>query len=292
MGYIYKVTNTVNGKLYIGQTSRTIEVRWREHLQDAFGRKNKRFFAFHRAIKKYGKDAFKIELIEECDSSVLDERERHWIKYYDTFNNGYNADYGGRSNRGHPIYQYALDGTFIRGFETSGDAEREIGGTIMLASSKQNTPHCGYIWRRYKVDKLDISIEPHVQKKAVHQYSIDGNYITTYESLKEAAITVRGRKTGTMIGAACRGDYDTAYGYRWSFDRVDVLPPFRPYRPEKMVVRMSLDGKEEKVYNSIKEAAEDNNVQIPNIVEVCKVRSKTSAGYRWKYFNGQDTAIA
>ena len=74
MGYIYKVTNTVNGKLYIGQTSRTIEVRWREHIQDAFGRNNKGFFALHRAIKKYGKDAFKIEQIEECDSSVLDER--------------------------------------------------------------------------------------------------------------------------------------------------------------------------------------------------------------------------
>ena len=136
---------------------------------------------------------------------------------------------------------------------------------------------------------MDISIQPHKQKKPVHQYSIDGNYIKTYESLKEAAIAVRGREKGTMIGAACRGAYDTAYGYRWSFDKVDSLPPFEPYKQEKTVVRISPDGGERKVYASIKEAAMENHANVPNIIEVCKKRSKTCVGYLWEYFDAQST---
>lgn len=90
-----------------------------------------------------------------------------------------------------------------------------------------------------------------------------------------------------MIGAACRGAYDTAYGYRWSFDKVDSLPPFEPYKPEKMVVRISPDGGERKVYASIKEAAADNGANEPNIIDVCKKRSKTCVGYCWEYFHEQ-----
>ena len=292
MGFIYKVTNTVNGKLYIGQTSRTIEVRWREHIHDAIKRNNKSSFIFHKAIKKYGPNAFEIEQIEECDSSMLDERERYWIKYYDTYNNGYNADFGGRSNRGHPIYQYTLDGKFIRGFATLGDAQQAIGRTISLAACRQNTSQGGYIWRRYKVDKLDVDVKPYVNKKPVHQYSIDGYYIKTHNSLREAALEVRGRKTGTMIGAACRGRYDTVYGYRWSFEKVDKLPPFEPYKPERMVMRMSLDGTDKKIYNSIKDAAKENNVCGPNIIEVCKGKSKTCGGFHWEYFDNQGTIVA
>lgn len=290
MGFIYKVTNTVDGKMYIGQTSRTIEVRWKEHLRDAFGRNEKSFFAFHRAIKKYGADVFVVEQVEECDSSKLDERERYWIKYYDTTHGGYNADFGGRSNKGHPIYQYSLDGTFIRGFETSGDAQAFVGcKTIILSSAHPEKIIAGYLWSRTKVDRLDVKAHP--KEKPVHQYSINGKYIATFNSLKEAAIAVRGRNTGTLIGAACRGAYDTIYGYRWSFDRVDVLPPFVPYRAEKRVTRISPDGTDIKVYESIKDAAIDNNASAPNIIEVCKGRSKTCKGYIWRYYDGLKTAI-
>jgi len=290
MGFIYKVTNTVNGKMYIGQTSRTIEERWKEHLSDTFGHYTKFVSPLHRAILKYGLDAFAVEQIEACGSSSLDERERYWIKHYNTHENGYNADFGGRSNRGRPIYQYAPDGTFIRGFETLGDAQEAIGGKIIMMSSKRSHVLIGgYLWRRYKVDKLDV--EGHPKEKPVHQYSIDGDYIATYNSLKEAAVTVRGRNTGTLIGVACRNDRDTAYGYRWSFDKVDVLPPFTPYKSEKRVVRISLDGTDTKVYNSIREAAEDNNVKGPNIIRACKDANRTSKGYIWRYYDQLETAI-
>lgn len=290
MGYIYKVTNKINAKVYIGQTSRTIEERWREHITDAYGRDKESRFAFHRAILKYGKDAFLVEEIEECDSSELDARERYWIEYYDAYHKGYNADFGGRSNRGRPIYQYALDGTFIRGFETLGDAKAFVGcKNIMLSSAHPEKAIAGYLWSRAKVDKLDV--EAHPKEKPVHQYSINGEYIATFNSLKEAAVEVRGRNTGTMIGAACRGAYDTAYGYRWSFNKVEMLPPFAPYKAEKKVVRISRDGAEKKMYASLKEAAEDNDAHVPNIIRACKSANGTCHGYIWRYYDELEASI-
>ena len=85
---IYKVTNKVNGKVYIGQ-SVDIGRRWRQHMtaeDDIY---------FHKAIQKYGVENFEWEVIEKCKKSELDERESYWIEYYDSFNKGYNCTKGG-----------------------------------------------------------------------------------------------------------------------------------------------------------------------------------------------------
>lgn len=92
-GYIYKITNKVNGKSYIGQTRYTIEFRWRQHQH----KKDNTYF--HNAIKKYGAENFIVEQLEECDTSLLNEREIFYIAKYDTFNNGYNLTIGGDGNR-------------------------------------------------------------------------------------------------------------------------------------------------------------------------------------------------
>lgn len=100
MGYIYKATNVVNGKVYIGQTMRTVEVRWKEHLWDANHKNGFKYNSqFHRAIKKYTTESFTIEEIEECDDSLLNEREIYWISFYNSTdrNHGYNIQDGGRN---------------------------------------------------------------------------------------------------------------------------------------------------------------------------------------------------
>ena len=87
--YIYKITNKVNGKVYIGQSIRPIEQRFQRHINDAVNNILDTHFA--RAIRKYGKENFYIELIETCDSQTeLNLREQYWIRKYDSINNGYN----------------------------------------------------------------------------------------------------------------------------------------------------------------------------------------------------------
>ena len=98
MGNIYLITNTVNGKMYVGQTIHSIEKRFSEHLYAAEAQVSaagKVPLAY--AIRKYGREVFEIELLERCTDSEMDNREIYWVSYYDTFRseNGYNATAGG-----------------------------------------------------------------------------------------------------------------------------------------------------------------------------------------------------
>lgn len=94
MGVIYKITNLINNKVYIGQTISTLSKRWREHRHQAEeGNKN---YHLYQAMRKYGVENFRIEAIEQCPNEELNNREKFWIKYYDSFGqNGYNLTLGG-----------------------------------------------------------------------------------------------------------------------------------------------------------------------------------------------------
>lgn len=91
---IYKITNKINGKVYIGQ-SVNIQKRWIKHKSNL--RLNKSNTILYYAFKKYGIENFLFEIIEECTQQDLNEREIYWIKYYDSTNrdNGYNISLGG-----------------------------------------------------------------------------------------------------------------------------------------------------------------------------------------------------
>lgn len=91
-GYIYKITNKVNNKSYIGQTRNTVEFRWRQHIK---AKDNK---YFHKAIQKYGVENFTVETLEKCKLEDLDSREIYYISKYNTFGkDGYNMTKGGFS---------------------------------------------------------------------------------------------------------------------------------------------------------------------------------------------------
>lgn len=87
---IYKITNIINNKSYIGQST-NIERRFKEHCYKGYRSR----IMLDIAIKKYGKENFTFEVIEECEPDKLNERETYWIKYYDTVESGYNSSYGG-----------------------------------------------------------------------------------------------------------------------------------------------------------------------------------------------------
>jgi group I intron endonuclease len=93
--FVYKVTNQVNSKVYIGKTVKTPQARWRDHLRDAFHGST---ILFHKVIRKYGPDAF--ELSEVCladDRSQLSRLEKSAIQQYqsDKREHGYNLTPGG-----------------------------------------------------------------------------------------------------------------------------------------------------------------------------------------------------
>ena len=104
---IYKITNKINYKVYIGQ-SINIEERWKQH-KIYYSNKNLKEYntKFYKAIRKYGIENFDFEVIEECPIELLNEREKYWIYIFDSFNLGYNSTIGGQigdtKNENHPM---------------------------------------------------------------------------------------------------------------------------------------------------------------------------------------------
>ena len=95
MGFVYKITNQVNGKEYIGKTNFSLEKRWSEHQNDAWKERNNHR-ALYRAIRKHGITNFTIQPLFESESpQELEEMEVKFIKEYNTFNDGYNMTIGG-----------------------------------------------------------------------------------------------------------------------------------------------------------------------------------------------------
>jgi hypothetical protein len=93
-GIIYKATNKINGKSYIGQTIRSLRERVSRHITDALGEKYGMYF--HKAIRKYNKENFEWEIIKECNSlEELNKAEVELIKKYNSFGDGYNLTGGG-----------------------------------------------------------------------------------------------------------------------------------------------------------------------------------------------------
>ncbi len=105
MGYIYKITNLINQKIYIGQTVKTVQKRFTQHKNNS----NKEYFSqivLYKAFNKYGIENFTCDEIEEVENSLLDDREKYWIEYYDSYFNGYNSTLGGRATQ---LYNWDVD---------------------------------------------------------------------------------------------------------------------------------------------------------------------------------------
>jgi group I intron endonuclease len=98
-GKIYKITNKVNNKVYIGCTVTSLEKRYYEHIYRCFKTDYKS--KLYNSIKKYGEENFEIELIGECEVSNIYEIERKYIEQYDSFRNGLNSTLGGEGCLGY-----------------------------------------------------------------------------------------------------------------------------------------------------------------------------------------------
>lgn len=92
---IYKITNKVNGKSYIGQAI-DIDKRIRQHINDSNNPKRREYnYPLSKAYRKYGIANFQITILEECSKEELNEKEIYYIKKFNSKDNGYNQTEGG-----------------------------------------------------------------------------------------------------------------------------------------------------------------------------------------------------
>ena len=163
IGRVYIIKNTINDKVYIGETLYSLTRRLKQHFWGAFNKKHESYNChFFRAIRKYGKECFYIELLEEVKLSDkksvkkrIQELEVEYIKKFDSFNNGYNSDTGGNGGK---IY--------------SEDSKRR------MSLAKKNNPETLIHLRKVCIPKI-CPVD-------VYDY-YNGEYIESFSNLKELA---------------------------------------------------------------------------------------------------------
>lgn len=144
---IYKITNKVNGKSYIGQSC-AIGRRWKSHRNTAFNYSAKNYENYlYRSIRKYGLDNFDFEVIEECLLTELDEKERYWISHFDTFNNGYNLTDGTPTSNFTKI-DWAQADSIIDALINTKLSQTEISKEYNLTQQMISEINLGNSWRK------------------------------------------------------------------------------------------------------------------------------------------------
>lgn len=208
-GFIYKITNDINGKIYIGKTLNSLEHRFNEHKR-ASRKKYCENRPLYSAMRKYGVENFSITLIEKASIEILAEREIYWINYYKTYGEGYNATLGGE---GAVLYNY---NDIINGF-LSGKIIKE------LAEEFECSPDT--ISRIIRLKNLDAKENAIAKtKKGLVAKDKSGNVIRNFSSRAEAARWLQENgytKSNDLdnivaaIGRAANGQRATAYGFIW-----------------------------------------------------------------------------
>lgn len=94
--YIYKITNIITNKVYIGRTTRSIEQRFREHCTAAAKGYRQHLY---QSMRQYGVENFKVEQIDQASSiEELSQKEAYWTEYYQSYYTGYNMTFAGESD--------------------------------------------------------------------------------------------------------------------------------------------------------------------------------------------------
>ena len=136
MGIIYKVTTQENGKIYIGQTIQTLNERKNKHYYKA--RQEEYTTHFINALRKYPEEAFIWEIIDEAETQeALDKKEKYWIAYYNSVEEGYNTKDGGQTIvvtdkfleqcGSYPFYAFDLKGNKLGEFLNQREFSRQYG---------------------------------------------------------------------------------------------------------------------------------------------------------------------
>ena len=218
---IYKVTNLINQKVYIGQSD-NIEQRWKRHKTRSINNCGKDYnYAFYRAIRKYGLENFLFEVIEECSKDELNQREKYWIKYYNSYLNPdhYNETEGGEGTLGWvPSQEWRDKQSKIKKewYKTPEGIEKR---KKQSEQQKNKTPFKDYThsldWKKQHSERMKGENNPAYNTHTNGKRCMCIELYHIFESTREAEKIMGISHIG--ISAACRGKQETAGGYHWRY---------------------------------------------------------------------------
>lgn len=266
---IYKITNQINNKSYIGQ-SIDVEARLKEHVRNI--KYPQKTNILYQAMRKYGVENFLFEILEECPIDNLNDREIFYIKLYDSYYNGYNATLGGKSGRTleyeklYEIFQqtHSIEQTAkIYGCSTTGarDALRAMG---VESFHEQSDP------------KPVEQIDPQTLK-----------VINEFPSIRAAAAYVDVQPSN--IWAAITGETWSSGGFFWRFkgDLEKIFPSKKfVIRSKRKVHQIDIETNEIiHTFDSLAEASRSLNKEYGTqyIRQVCQNKKESVYGYKWQY---------
>jgi group I intron endonuclease len=200
-GVIYKITNLVNAKVYIGQTTFSMKDRLHSHCKGLFCTK------LSRAIRKYGKENFVIEQIDSANNRLeLNQKEIYWISHYNAIKEGYNIREGGINGKMNPesvekmrqsqikrfegkisgVYQFDLSGNLLKVWRSEREILQTLGFKVGDALQGKRSIRNGYVWLRENNKEKAISLASKARLKNRKLVGTDGVNSFHFESLIKA----------------------------------------------------------------------------------------------------------
>jgi hypothetical protein len=210
--------------MYVGITSRKVTIRWNN------GKGYIRNQHFTNAINKYSWNNFEHEIIAE---NLTEQEAKNFeillIKNLSLTdeNIGYNITLGGdgitgmRNINSHKkVYQYTLDGFFIKEWDCGLDIERELGfdaGNINTCCNGRNHTSNGFIWSFKKSSKIAGYINNRFIMIDIYQYDYNGTFLKLYHTTDDILVDYPKYKIQNIY-ICCTGITKSAYGFIWSLD--------------------------------------------------------------------------
>ena len=204
---------------------------------------------------------------------------------------GYNIQKGGNDQTATSkrVYQYGLDGAFIREWDSMIEATNACLGAVKISEccNGKRKSSGGYMWSFIKTDKLE-SYKQKSKSKAVYRYSISGEFIDKFDTVVDAS-NVLGVSKG-QINAVCNGKQKTADGYQWSYEYFESMSPITNPNKHQLkkypkILQIDKNGTVIKKYSSVEEIMSSlfPNKKPSGIYNCLTHKTKTFQGYIWIY---------
>lgn len=217
---VYLITNIINAKKYVGVTVKLLATRWEEHIKNSRSSNKSSKMLICRAIAKYGSSAFKCEILESCNESVLKEREIFWISQLQTYvkdnpKNGYNQTRGGDGILGYKHSNESKQKMREKKLGKKLSKEHRENLSKVAKGRKFTEEHCKNLQLALNGEKAQEKLRQNGFKRSIEQLDREGNLIATFPSIKSASLAT-GAPYKRIIDCAA-GRRNVTRGFRWRY---------------------------------------------------------------------------